>query len=209
MGQYEIRAAFRRGSGLWIEMDPARSQWTAAARLIDQDGALAVAELRVFPRPSDIEDHRRPLGEPEPRRLSVRGGITTRVVRAIPLGTFTKAAESYLRKVTHEETREVAADERLSTAGRQRRGRILDAFLVYVVQAYACAREQGDSRGVHKAVAKELKLTPGRVRDLICIARKRGLMTRALAQGKGGGDLTPKGRAVLRATLSRPQRGLS
>ena len=99
--------------------------------------------------------------------------------------------------------------ETLSTPRRQRRGRISNELLVRVVQAYARARAQGKGRGVHEAVAKELKLTPGRVRDLICIARKRGLMTRALAQGKGGGDLTPKGRAVLRATLSRPQRGLS
>jgi hypothetical protein len=145
-------------------------RWQVEYRLVARTKSLAIAELRVLPRP----------GAALPP-----GGLPARVLRKVRVGDYldvlgraahpdapTKLGE----KITAFLQPLLAAPNR-SPAGHSRRrpGRppLTDDLLDQVVRAYNVAIAQSSRRPVRDA-ARQLDKKPARVRDLLHRARMRG-----------------------------------
>lgn len=199
----------------WVEL-PLSPEWTVAYFLVDQDGTPRVAEVRIFP----TEPHKeRPRGQWSGSVLGVKaqvphGGLPARLLRRVRIAQVFKATLTRLRAVAHPLYRDQyvtvfvprrrpasASAEKGPRRGRPRRP---DADFVRFAADYAGAIRRGDDRPI-EAVAKHHRLTVVQVRALIHKARVRGLLGDAPGWGVAGGELTPRGRALL-AALRRSQK---
>jgi hypothetical protein len=88
-------------------------------------------------------------------------------------------------------------------AGRRPLG---DDVLVEAADAYARAWKQGDRRPRMRELAKTLKMSEARMRDLVYRARRRVFLP-PTTQGRGGGTLTREARMLLRKLRRRSARG--
>jgi hypothetical protein len=95
--------------------------------------------------------------------------------------------------------------KRQSEPERKRGGRrpLADDVLVEAAAAYVNGRERGDSIA---DMARSLKMSTARMRDLVYRARRRGFLTVTRA-GTGGGALTREGKALLTKIRRRGHRG--
>jgi len=71
-----------------------------------------------------------------------------------------------------------------------------DIFYARVARRYVDAAP--NFRGAVKRIARKMRQSPEKVRDMILTARRRGLLSPAPVQGKGGGQLTPTALDLLR-----------
>jgi hypothetical protein len=201
-----VRRADVRVPEYWTELPiPADRRWVAAARLLVSRGAVVIGEVRVFPAEPHAE---RRQGEWSAAVLGVRalcppGGVVARLLRAVPLGAFTRAAVEFERLL-----RERFGDEAFLPRGRfgalglesprqgpRRRHRAADTVVLGVARAYADAIERKSRRALEEAAAA-CHLAYRHARDLVGVARARGYLT-ATKQGRGGGELTPTARKRL------------
>jgi hypothetical protein len=91
-----------------------------------------------------------------------------------------------------------AGTRRPPAGPRPGRRPLADEVLAEAAAAYVVARARGSQRPVPDA-ATAASMTEARMRDLIYRARRRGFLP-PTHQGRGGGDLTAEGRALLRKT---------
>lgn len=182
----------------WVE--DCLGGWMVAYRIVSQDGAPVVGEIRIFP----FEETRKRPGLWSGELLGAKakaphGGITAELLRRIrvtePLTVAGKILERFRQLAPwHLDAREL-------TAPLRRRGPKghPDRFYAEVAQEYVAAFKAG-SRSPAGDVARRRRLTPARIRDLLHEARRRRLLTPATMHGRGGGDVTPRGRAAIAAS---------
>lgn len=192
----------------WVEMSVDR--WVVAYRVVDQRGQPVISELRIFPQ-EKAAAHKRPPGQWSGMYGSaVRvppGGITARLLRSIKTQAFREVLRQILAR--HVEALTAIAHPLVSTASvspgskRGRKGRT-DRELARIAAAYETAYIGGHP--ATRAVAKAFALSFSQARDAVHRARVRGLLSPAGKQGKGGGTLTPIGRALLRQSKKRGTR---
>jgi len=192
----------------WFEV-ALTDDWTAAYRVVPQDGAPVIAEVRVFPRESGW----RMAGEWSGVYLGLhatvpRGGITARLLRQV---RFSNAAGSKLAQGRAAWRRYLklspAAKQAFARAGfrQMKRRRVVaptknprawsDDLVLHAAALYVERLSVG-SRRPNVDVAATLKLKPTQVRDLLHTARKRDWLT-AGTQGIGRGALTERARSLL------------
>jgi hypothetical protein len=216
------------GLEMWAETEVGRD-WLAAYRLVSEGGAPAVAEVRLYPK--DEREWRSPLGylrdvrpgDPAlpswpPRPALPPGGITAKLLRAVPLWQCRAAMPGVIRVLHHTSKQQGDSDvsdvsdelARLGwpesaiapppLAGRRPRG---DRFLAEVAAAYVEALEAG-TRQLTEAVGVKVGVGPTRARDLIHRARASGLLTGGGKRGRVGGTLTAAARALLGLDAADP-----
>ena len=206
-----------RTSETWVEA-PIGEEWTAAYRLVVQNGFPVVAELRIFPAEPGRRDSQRDPGRWGGEVLGAkarapRGGITARLLRQVKVGEHYKFVGDFLRWVQKQYGREpFGPDQPLGRRGltvpasthvpeRGRRGRS-DADYARVAAAYVEAFNAGSRHPVVDA-AQALRAPPARMRDMVHQARCRGLLTPSTKQGRRGGQLTPRACALLKRPIPR------
>jgi hypothetical protein len=166
----------------------------AEMRLALQGGRLAVSELHVTPERGELP----------------RGGITSRILRYIPV-------HAHVQKVRREDLEAVVLGTELAgmlrafdapasppPATRPGRRPVAPETLLDVADAYARAVKDRSAQPTRDA-AKALGMEMGRVRDYVHRARTRGLLT-PTAPGRLGGTLTPRARAMLRERTRKTTR---
>ena len=162
-----------------------------------QDGAPVVGELHLFP-----------IGETPP------GGLRTRRLRSIEFGALLAQVRARVQaELASDDTGTVEPFARwLRKDLRKRPGRRGRSDLDYARLAYEYEQVfmEGSTTPVIE-LAKRLKLSRSRVRDLLHEARRRELLSRK-GEGQAGGTLTEKAKALLEserktdapATRTRP-----
>jgi hypothetical protein len=174
---------------LWIEDDLDR-HWRVGYRIAVQDGALIVAELRVLP--AENHEHR-PRGSWSAEVLGAaahapRGGVrVSSLLRAVKITEALKKAVPLFRALKSQEADFFRGPGALVSPlvdlpdeprrGR-RRPRVPDRLLRRIAAAYRVAATK-DRRRVNVLVAERLGMKPARVRDLVHLARGRGLLPKS------------------------------
>ena len=90
-------------------------------------------------------------------------------------------------------------ETRTSSVGRP------DIFYARVARDYEALFLAG-VKNINQQIAKHMKVSPSKVRDMIYQARHRGLLSNAPAQGKKGGTLTAKAKTLLQENKPRKKR---
>ncbi len=203
--------------GTWIN-DALGDGWIVSHRVVERDGELLVAEVRIHAAPHGHKEsmwfEASLLGRPDgPAPAIPRGGLSTRRVRQ---AIRTAGA---VDRVRAERRRDLDSDafqgfqsqiqakwgvrfpefsrEALATPRHVgRRGRS-DLWYAQIAAVYVAAIENG-RRDVNVAVAEHLGggYDAAFARGAVGRARKRGLLTEP-AKGRAGGHLTDKARKVL------------
>jgi hypothetical protein len=192
---------------LWLEVPIRDGSWIAAYRLLPQDGAPVIGEVRLFPN----EQTRSVAGSWSGELLGTRakvppGGITHRLLRELRVGHHL----SVMGQIFHNIRRQGAEEEFLTqhgitrplvvpaVAGR-RRGRkpFPDRFYAELARDYVTAIARGSERPAADVARKRGLRRPDRVRDMLHEARKRGLLTPTPVGRRQGGDLTDAARTLL------------
>lgn len=203
--------------GMWVVL-PLGESWDSYVRFVGQDGHPVVAELRVLPRtdtPGVLAHHDKHAdrwisitrGE-TPEQSTPKGGLTTRALRDVQLGHAVQLAYTQLGRWFDRDRRHPGSvmptsftATAVDTPRRPGRKGREDSFYVVAAAAYVDALEQGNRKPVVTA-AQTLSETwggtyePTYVRDLLHVARERGLLTRP-PRGRAGGQLTDRARALL------------
>ena len=174
--------------------------------VLDQDGLVESVcleprttrgLLRRFParQPEAIDDTTSPLPP---------GGVTSRLLRRLPLGEIVEAVRAEL----HQTARDVAphgrraghqfADRAAVFARRPGRAGRGDRDYAEVAAAYVSILATGDLKPV-ETLAAQMVLSPSQIRNVLYEARRRALLTKA-PPGRPGGQLTEKCHRVLKET---------
>lgn len=195
------------------------SGWRVTARVQAIGGRPIVTELHVESRvPGAVPEveSRRPSG----RRQAV--GIDSEVLREIHMGELYRAAARWLAEQLSEESNPFALivqasgfDFANAPAKARRPGRpgpppADDEEILRYARAYAEAFQRGDRAPMAAVVA----IVPLNSRNPDAYAKKaihqarheRGLLT-SYGQGKAGGELTPKAKALLKKLADRQTNG--
>ena len=198
-------------------MVPIDENWDAYVRFVAENGHPVIAELRVLPT---LMDQPRDAwiiptleaGDQPPRgdwlQEPPEGGLTARTLRkGLHLGRASELAYEQIDTWLRQEQRmarprpskftrdAIDVPRRPGSKGRD------DLYYAVVASAYVHALEQGSAKPVvtaAQALSKHYRGTyePAYVRDLLHVARQRGLLTRP-PRGRAGGQLTEKAHAVL------------
>jgi hypothetical protein len=203
-------AAVFKAHEAWIEI-PLGNEWTAACRLLPQNGVPVIGELRIFPYDPSERRHSagRWSGEFAGKRAHVpAGGLSSRLLRTLRLslsGALWKRYRHQLLELPGDQTWLSSYHGFSLGAGNQpkrpyRRGRP-DIFYARLAQRY-CKLFDSGVRNPVQSIAGSIKESPSKVRDMILQARKRGLLTRPPKQGRMGGLLTPKAKIILKKARS-------
>jgi hypothetical protein len=161
---------------------PMASGETLGIPLTLPPGSGFTATSEAFP---ELHEH---LGRPRPW-----GGISLRLLRALPLGRLERDARTML---TRDETVTDVLPAAWPKAGVRpgRRGHD-DRFYADLAREYAAAVRTG-SRSPNVDLARRRHLTAARVTALVSRARDKGFLT-GTAPGKPGGELTAQARRAL------------
>ncbi len=212
----------------WIEvpLKPPCAGWAVAARIgLQEDGALAISELRIFPRESPMmsgeEGPKRPPGLWSAELLGYRapfppGGLTSTVLRKIGLRWLLRFAAQqvsrwerqvktyYGRLLDYGTASGLIFELRRGKRGRPRQ--YDDTLLLRAARLYT----KGISRtgSVRRFVADELEVSPERARDIVKTARARGFLGAGIP-GRVGGMLTPQAEALVKSLRRGSRRGSS
>ena len=180
---------------LWTDL-PDGSHWIARvtcrlgedlvvnAVVLEQHGNAVVSELRVARKP---------------RRSLPSGGISPRQLRHVKTGPIIAAARASATRLAGDSPaarRELAGLLDAEPQSRGGRPRMSDEQLLEVARRYADL-VASEEKHPNQVIARELHVTPGRVRDLILRCRKRELLTPAI-HGRAEGRLTPYAEALSR-----------
>lgn len=174
------------------------SGWYVSALFVQEGDQLVMAELKVFPGPTNSEGRRNARrkpgewsGRPEALHAVPDGGVSARLLRCIRLTDLQELVAASLAESADEgRASGLAGLGRPGSAGRP------DRYFAEWAFAYAKKLAEG-SRSPIKDLAAEHGRSPGQVRDLIHDARVRGLLSRE-RQGRAAGSLTPKAIRLLR-----------
>lgn len=170
--------------------------------VLDQDGS--VESVCIEPRTTAGRLKRYPPGHPKatPDVTSPLppGGVTSRLLRRLPLGELVDAVRSQLAETAqHVEHHGRAGRQAAASAeafarrpGRAGRG---DRDYAEVAEMYVSILATGDLKPV-ETLAAEMFLSPSQIRNVLYEARRRGLLTKA-APGRAGGRLTDECRRIL------------
>jgi hypothetical protein len=215
----------------WVEvpLKPPCAGWAVAARIgLQENGALAISELRIFPREApmlagETGAHRPPglwAGEVLGYRAPVPpGGLTSAVLRKIGLKWLLRFAASRVRGwerqvkeyygalLKYGQAEGLVFEMPSPTRGHRGRPRLYDdAVLLRAARLYVEGLGREDSvHSVRRFVADALKVSPERARDLVKTARARGFLGRS-TPGKLGGMLTPQAEALLAVQRKEPRK---
>jgi hypothetical protein len=177
----------------------------AEMRLERQNGRFIVSEMHVTP------DGKVP-----------RGGVTSRLLRYIPVHAHVEKLEAMLMTDSgrsqleglvigtgvEEMFKAAPPTPRSDTSPVRGRRPVAAETLLDVAVAYTRAMKAG-SRQPTLDTAKALGMPMVRVRDYVHRARRSGLLTKVV-QGRPGGELTPRAKGLVtrqrRARASRPPR---
>ena len=200
----------------WLEL-PLTESWTCAMRLAVQEGAVVIAEIRVFP--AEAWDAR-PVGAWSGCWLGVGaavppGGVTARLLRAVSVSQGHRAATRFLQSLRRRFVDEVAdltgppvnrwwlgGGIRTGQPSAQRRRRPAPSavFLAEVARRYDAAIRKRSRRPIEE-VAAQLNITSKKdASRYVSLARDRGLLTPARKQGKAGGSITARALRLLHPT---------
>jgi hypothetical protein len=163
--------------------------WLARYRLVPYKGQPVIAELRLLPAAD----------------TAIGVGLTARLLRRVPLGAHRRHAVEFVAAFAEPDTALTSALKDLGfsappAASHRARGGRSDSELARIAYAYV-GRILGGSRKPVAELAKSLRTSAPRVRDLIHAARIRGLLD-AGRQGTPGGALTPKAMRLLKGERS-------
>jgi hypothetical protein len=200
----------QEGESMWIAL-PLGEDWDSIVRFVSQGGHPVVAELRIVPRtdtpgvPAELDDHEDDwsdvIGGAAPP--TPEGGLTTRALRDVHLGHALELAYAQLGRAFERGRRHPSfpppasfAEHAVSTPRRPGRKGREDSFYAAVAAAYVDAIERGSRKPVVDAADTLSEAwggthEPTYVRDLLHVARQRGLLTRP-PKGRAGGQLTDK-----------------
>ena len=203
--------AFVTSEGALWTISPLDEDWFSYVRFVAIDGRPVIAELRVLPTAAQFGEVGDPWMAPALDRTEwpepPDEGLTSRALRRVHLGQAVDLAHKQIQKLLDRD-REPRLMPKFTaeavSAPRQpgRRGRD-DRFYATVAAIYVEALERDPRRPVVLAaqmLSKRRRGTfkPAYVRDLLHVARQRGLLTRP-PKGRAGGQLTGKARAALAA----------
>jgi hypothetical protein len=162
---------------------PLSEDWQVSVAFANREGKASVESIYI-----------------EPTSDPPRDALTTRLLRRIRLGELLAQAQAQVPSGAGEHFQFLA-----QTPRRGRRRLISDLELAGLAVAYeaACTTSAAQPRLV---LAKERKESPGRVRDLIHEARRRGLLSPAVP-GKAGGTATAEARRLLAESQKSANRG--
>jgi hypothetical protein len=186
--------------GDWALLD-FHKDWTAAARVVTQNGQPVIGEIRILPRQQDPADSfdLRSATAPVPD-----GGLTVRVYRKVKLRDITSLAFSAARSlallaahgaIPHDHPAAAVLANffpAMKKMAKTKRERKPDLFYTLM------AAKQLDlvDRGVPKPnveLARAYGVPASKIRDGLSEARRRELLTHPIGPGgKAGGVLTPK-----------------
>lgn len=198
---------------VWVEQS-LEDEWIAAYRLVPQDGLPVVAELRIFPMekdrsgPGEWSGTLRGIEAPVPA-----GGLTSRIAHSVRTGIVTDVLRQLKEKVREMAKTQALGPEfialeffRKPVAKPKRAIRLgrPDIFYARLAREYMKLLRAG-TKDVNQQLAQQQNVSPEKIRDMIHQARKRGLLGPAAKQGKPGGDLTPKCRALLSSMEKKSQ----
>jgi len=183
---------------IWIEVRLDQG-WVAAHRIAPQDGRLIVGEVRLIPF--------EPTADPGEYRESAvpPGGARSDLVRSISAGEALSAAVEMIDRLESEPApnapwsiRDALRDFNVEPEQiiARRPHAATDAQLAEAAAAYADAYRDG-ARAYLQVAAHRLGLSPDTVSKRRRAAQDRGILTGGGHQGKGGGELTEYGRALV------------
>jgi hypothetical protein len=173
--------------------------WYVSAVFVRQGDQLVMAELKVFPGPSEAQPRRtrrKPgewSGRPEALRALPEGGVTARLLRCIRLTDLHELVAAALPDDGDLNLQPLPFRNQGAWPGNTGRS---DRYYAEWAFAYAKKLAEG-SRSPIKDLAAEHGRSPGQVRDLIHDARVRGMLSKE-RQGRAAGSLTAKAIEVLR-----------
>ena len=193
---------------LWVET-PIDDDWTAAFRLFpDAAGRPVVGELRIFPSAGRPDGPKAGTWAAEAKGIHARdrvpaGGLTSRKMRETPFeachGQLTAIVATLEKKLG---ARMWGPGSPWSQAGLQpttspgrRRGRPghSDEYLARVASVYV---KHASKREAMRCTGDELDKGTEQARELVKLARRRGLLTPGI-RGRAGGQLTQHARQLL------------
>ena len=200
--------------GLWVTHFEEFDGWDVAAHLIEQDGNVVIAELRIQPAQTGGA-----LAWPpqwRPNDPVPKGGLRASHMRSLRLGTIVRRARFHTHGVSDHLLAILGSDaaNRLMSAisaAPRRPGRKGHPDEYYAVIAQMYVRELMNGRhDPIKRIAEAIGYSETHVRDQVAKARQKGFLTPAPGRGKSGGNLTPTALDVLNevkevkdSTLSR------
>ena len=188
LGVRERVDSIRGGARVTCPLD---EEWDLVVTLRPENGSPSISRLVVAPYGKSGRE----------------GGLTSRTLRSLKLG---RVFDLFRQEAVGAWDDPLGPDGRLSRSGftrvkpqsgRPGRRGHSDLFYASIAARYVAAVRSGSRAPVEK-VAADLKLTADHVRDLLGVARKRGLLTRA-PKGKAGGELTDLAKELL--SESRPK----
>lgn len=204
--------------------------WVASGRLVPQPGGVVMSQLSIgadapgVPGASLLtaEDYKLNPGDPVPDKWIPDGGITSGLLRKIPLGIVFAGLQAlqgaddspemvdFLQHISvdyPDMSRAIAESglppgEPAETQSAKRGGRpgLPDEHLREVALAYL---EMGGQRGVHALLSKRFNKTPDAMKELIRSARRAGW----LAPGQAGRRGAYPGPRLLEERVSSPAPG--
>jgi hypothetical protein len=200
-----------RDGPVWVVL-PLDDDWDSYVRFEADDGHPVIAELRVLPRldTPGVSAHRDKqadrwvtvtLGQ-APEAAVPSGGLTARALRRVHLGRAIELAYEQLDRWLERDQRHGSplpskfTREAVNVPRRPGRKGRDDRFYAVIAAAYVDALKRGSHQPV-RAAARTLSESsggiyePAYVRDLLHVARRRGLLTRP-PKGRAGGELTEK-----------------
>jgi hypothetical protein len=214
---------------MWLESSI--DDWNVKYRLNVQRGRIVVSELHVKPRPwrpslvglgykSGPGVRTIPIGEIDRRaneeaRQGLHipvGGLSTRILRRVPLGHDVHSVAQILEEAqrTHPEllrpdgvlgrqgvTAKIAIGPERVSVSRRGRPRLPLSEYAILAEAYAKAVAAGSRKPVEE-LAIRVKQPISRIRSRIREARRLGLLDLG-KQGNAGGSLTPAARKLLKS----------
>jgi hypothetical protein len=179
---------------VWIENE-LDQDWMVAYRLGRQGAGTIITEVRLFPReagwrsPGEWSGQRRGTEAPAPE-----GGITARLLRVVSftdVGRFALAVEGTKEQTTSSQIEKTEH----APIKRGRKPKWSDRTVAEIAAQYADAVASGERSPIVKIATREIGAPT--IRDIIHRARRQGLLT-VTFQGRGGGQLTPKAKNILR-----------
>jgi hypothetical protein len=190
-----------QGDTVWVTtaLDP----WVAAYRCVRRDGALVVAEVRVFPREreGDIVDAAAEGLWSGRAEITPPGGLPSALLRALKPGSALREARGSAKK-----NFTIDAPITPPSAGmRWSEGVVppptIDQRLARVAVHYVLAH-RADSRHTNQDVALKLGISDKKVTEDLRAARRKGILA-PTSPGRSGGDMTDKGNDLLLEMLEQ------